>query len=243
MKYSLLIFVVLLNLNLCAQSQTEYPRVRKAHKDKDEYIQNLVKEKGIDNNKYDILITAYKKEEILQVWIKPKTRDTYEKLISYDFCNSSGVLGPKRQSGDLQIPEGFYYISYFNPASSYYLSLKVSYPNQSDRILGVKNKLGGDIFIHGACCTIGCIPITDDKIMELYVLCLEARSGGQKRIPVYIFPAKLDTKNFDILKRQFKEQQELIDFWTNIKEGYELFCKNKKKVNFSVNSKGKYIFK
>jgi len=44
---------------------------------------------------------------------------------------ASGKLGPKRQQGDMQIPEGFYHISGFNPASNFYLSLRINYPNPS----------------------------------------------------------------------------------------------------------------
>jgi len=143
----------------------------------------------------------------------------------------------------LQIPEGFYHISYFNPISSYFLSLKVSYPNKSDRILGVKDKLGGDIFIHGACCSIGCIPITNDKIKEFYILCLEAKNHGQSEIPVYIFPNEMEANKFTKLKKQYSENTELIDFWENLKIGYDLFKKTKKAISFSVDNKGKYIFK
>ena len=37
------------------------------------------------------------------------------------------------KEGDGQIPEGVYGIEYLNPNSSYYLSMKVSYPNAADR--------------------------------------------------------------------------------------------------------------
>ena len=39
-------------------------------------------------------------------------------------------------------------------------------PNAADRILGERGRLGGDIFIHGSCVTIGCVPIEDDGIEE-----------------------------------------------------------------------------
>jgi len=62
---------------------------------------------------------------------------------------------------DEQVPEGF------NPQSNFQLSLHVSYPNAADRISGSKQNLG-DIFLDGNCVTIGCIPITDDEIKEVY---------------------------------------------------------------------------
>lgn len=230
-------------LSLCSQtSQSEYKRVRQAYTDKQELIKERLHEKGIENFNYDLLLIAYKSEQVLEVWIKNKNETSYKHFYDYDFCTTSGELGPKRQEGDFQIPEGFYHISYFNPASSYYLSLKVSYPNKSDQILGTKGKLGGDIYIHGACCSIGCIPITDDKIKELYLLCLEAKNNGQAKIPVYIFPAKLEQNNFEKLIKKHQNNKKLTDFWTNIKTGYDIFDKTKKEVKFDIDNSGKYIF-
>ncbi len=111
----------------------------------------------------DILLRAYKQESELELWAKNKKDKQYTLLKTYKICASSGTLGPKRKQGDIQVPEGFYVIDRFNPVSNFYLSLGVSYPNASDKILGVKGALGGDIFIHGNCVTIGCLPISDDK--------------------------------------------------------------------------------
>jgi L,D-transpeptidase catalytic domain len=60
-------------------------------------------------------------------------------------------VGHKRFEGDEKTPEGQYTINGRNPASSYHLSLRVSYPNAQDRAYArSKGKSpGGDIFIHG----------------------------------------------------------------------------------------------
>ena len=225
------------------QKQLKYKRVRTAYKEKEEGIKKLLKEKGIIYPNYEMLILGYKQERTLEVWVK-KNKDTiFFHLKDYDFCSFSGKLGPKRMRGDLQIPEGFYYISYFNPYSSYYLSLKINYPNRSDRILGKKNKLGNDIFIHGDCCTIGCIPITDDKIKELYVLAVEAKNNGQRRIPVYIFPAEFTYDTLDCLRVHCADFKENLNFWKNLKQGYDYFQKYKKIPYINVKSNGDYIFK
>ena len=143
--------------------------------------------------------------------------------------------------GDGQIPEGFYYIKHFNPYSNFYLSLGINYPNKSDRVLSNKSRPGNDIYIHGDCVTIGCIPITDDKIKEVYLLAVEACNSGQKQIPVYIFPTKFTAKNF---ARLIEEQDdELIKFWTNLKTGYDIFESTHAKLNFYVDKQGKYNFR
>lgn len=223
--------------------QRKYARVRNAYKQKEQFLKDKLKnELKLSTLRNDILIVAYKKEELLEVWTKPKDSTKYQLFITYPFCSSSGELGPKRAHGDLQIPEGFYHIDRFNPVSSFYLSLGLNYPNRSDRILGNKNP-GGDIFLHGACCTIGCIPITDDKIMELYILAIEAKNSGQAKVPVYIFPCKMTSKNYEVLKKEHENEAELLQFWENIKTGYDKFVETKRTVPFSINSKGKYLFK
>ena len=85
----------------------------------------------------------------------------------YPMTAFSGSLGPKLREGDGQIPEGIYGIEYLNPNASYYLSLKVTYPNASDRACAKadgRTNLGGDIMIHGKAVTIGCVPVGDDAL-------------------------------------------------------------------------------
>lgn len=129
-------------------------------------------------------------------------------------------------------------IDHFNPVSNFYLSLRLNYPNLSDSILGVKGKFGSDIFIHGNCVTIGCIPITDSYIKELYWLAVQARANGQTKIPVHIFPMKMITRNMDKLKREFGEKEALISFWKNLKEGYDFFEINRTLPIIRINRQG-----
>ena len=128
-------------------------------------------------------ILAFKKERRIEVhapgWEAPR---------EYAMLGFSGTLGPKLQEGDMQIPEGIYGISYLNPNSKFHLSLKVSYPNASDRARAKKDNrtdLGGDIMIHGKNVTIGCIPIGDAAIEEVFYL---AAAVGIGNVSVVIAP-------------------------------------------------------
>lgn len=221
------------------KNQKRYSRVRTALLEKEETVIATIEKNGIKIDELNILISAYKAEKELEVYAKRKGEAIYKKVSTYSICSNSGQLGPKRKQGDLQVPEGFYYIDRFNPASNFLLSLGLNYPNQSDRKKSSYPNLGGDIFIHGSCVTIGCLPMTDDKIREIYVYALHARNNGQLKIPVYIYPFRMTDKNFVKYK---KENLELTDFWANLKSGFDKFDQNKNELSISVARNGDYTF-
>lgn len=220
--------------------QLRFQRVRQAYKENEAKVKANLTAQKLSFEAFDLLLRAYKEEGELQVFGKAKTGSDYTLLHTFDFCMLSGELGPKRKQGDYQVPEGFYHIDRFNPASNFYLSLGINYPNASDRILGHKANLGGDIFIHGSCVSIGCIPITDKGIKELYIYAVQARSGGQKKIPVLIFPNKMGEAAMAHLLKGASQAQ--ADFWTNLKAGHDLFETKHKLPRFKVNEKGHYVF-
>ena len=224
-------------------NQLKYARVRTAKAQKDSIVKELFSKKNMKFPSDNIFIRVFKSEAILELWAKDHKSDKYVKINTYNICSLSGVLGPKKQRGDLQIPEGFYQISDFNPVSNFYLSLKINYPNNSDKILGYKPDLGGDIYIHGDCVTIGCIPLTNEFIKELYWIVAWAKSEGQKDIQIHIFPSKLKEIEFNRLKEVYKGKSELIDFWRTLKTGFDYFEKHKKLPLIDILPSGKYIVK
>ncbi|OHX68622.1 L,D-transpeptidase family protein [Flammeovirga pacifica] len=221
------------------QEQLKYSRVRQAYKEKEESIKQLLSEKQINQNELRIYLRAFKQESELELWAKSQSDQQFSLLKTYEICASSGSIGPKREQGDLQVPEGFYHIDRFNPYSSYHLSLGINYPNRSDKILGVKDHLGGDIFIHGSCVTIGCLPITDEQIKELYLFCVEAKSNGQTVIPVSIFPTHLSESNFQLLKNENYTKDQL-ELWEDLKKGYQSFNENKKLPSIGFLNSGRH---
>lgn len=139
---------------------------------------------GIPELPDKILLLGLKEEQLLQVYYLSE-EGNYQLLKEYPFTAFSGELGPKLKEGDRQIPEGIYKIEYLNPNSSYHLSMKVSYPNEFDKeksTLSTVSEMGGDIFIHGKAVTIGCIPIGDEAIEELFLLASHAIDNDIKVI-------------------------------------------------------------
>ncbi len=246
-KFKIFILTIICCNNVFAQQdflsqQKKYARVRTALTEKEQTFAESLRQNGLTADNVHILIVAYKAEKKLEIYAKNKEKTVCKLIASYDICASSGLLGPKRKLGDEQVPEGFYKIDRFNPASNFYLSLGINYPNQSDKKKSNAPNLGGDIFIHGSCVTIGCLPMTDDKIKEIYLYAVFARNNGQNDIPVYIFPFRMTDANFQAYKNQYIQNQELIDFWTNLKTGYDKFVLEKKALKESIDQTGNYQF-
>jgi murein L,D-transpeptidase YafK len=163
---------------------------------------------------------------------------------TYDICQLSGKLGPKRREGDLQVPEGYYEVSEFNYHSKYLLSLGINYPNKSDKILSPYSNKGGSIYIHGNCVSIGCISMGNDNIKEIFGMCETARDKGQKHIYVHIFPTNFNDQNkVDALNNIIKNNPNIVKFENNIKKGFYLFEKTKIPPLINVDSiNGQYLY-
>ncbi len=221
-------------------AQLNYSKVKDAYDTKWPKLKEDVKAANINPENYDVYLRTFKYEKKMEVWLKNTNDSKYTLFRTYDICASSGDLGPKRQEGDGQVPEGFYTIDLFNPTSKYYLSMRVSYPNSSDAILKTGKNAGGAIMVHGNCVTIGCMPMTDDKIKELYVLCLEAKNRNST-VKIDIFPAKLTQENMKVLGNNYPKEK--LAFWNSLKLAYDYFEKNHTTRKVITDTKGNYSFK
>jgi murein L,D-transpeptidase YafK len=238
MEKLFILFVLMLPQNSFKETQLRNARVKTAYTEKEGTVKDYFSAKNLKYEKFKLFIRAFKKEQKLEVWIREMGKEGYTLLHTYDFCAVSGTLGPKRKEGDYQIPEGIYSINHFNPFSNFYLSLGIDYPNASDRILSDPKTPGGSIYIHGNCVTIGCIPLTDDKIKELYVLAVEARNSGQDKIPVHIFPTRFSATELNALKTTFPTKT--ISFWENLRLVYDDFERSKILKPVRVTRTGEY---
>ena len=109
-----------------------------------------------------------------------------EVLHEYRIALGFAPAGDKERVGDGRTPEGRYIIDLKNDRSQFHLSLRVSYPNASDRREAAARGAspGGDIFIHGTPgvwewagplhairdWTLGCIAVTNSEIEEIWAL-------------------------------------------------------------------------
>ena len=136
----------------------------------------------------EIAYVAFKDIRRLQVYGRMSARDPWRFVKEYRVQAASGTFGPKMGSGDHQVPEGIYRVEALNPNSRYHLSLRLNYPNDFDRAaaqLDGRTNLGGDIMIHGARASIGCLAMGNDTSEDLFVL---AALVGAEHVRVLISP-------------------------------------------------------
>ena len=222
--------------------QRTLPRPAEAIARKEDTLQKQFAAKKLVWPAKYIYIRSFKYDSQMEVWVKNDIKDPFQLFKTYKICALAGTLGPKRMAGDFQVPEGFYYINEFNPKSNYYLSLGLNYPNVSDRILSDSLQPGGDIYIHGSCVTVGCIPITDGQIDELYILAAHAKDAGQDFIPVHIFPIRYNVKrSSDYLNKLTKDDPSLKQFALRLEDAFDYFEKYRQLPVIMTNERGDYV--
>ncbi len=151
-------------------------------------LKNDFEKNNLSLDDFEMGILAFKKEQLLEIYVRKNETENWKLLKKYNFTAFSGEIGPKLNNGDNQIPEGIYQMEYLNPNSRFHLSIKVSYPNSFDlekAKLDKRTDLGGDIMIHGKSATIGCIPVGDKNIEEIFILATKAKN---KNFPIIIAP-------------------------------------------------------
>lgn len=223
--------------------QRTLPRPGDALKRKEDTLEKQFAAKGLKWPARYVYIRSFKYDGQMEVWVKNERSDPYKLFKTYRICALAGTLGPKRMAGDYQVPEGFYYINEFNPNSNYYLSLGLNYPNVSDRILSDSLRPGGDIYIHGSCVTVGCIPVTDQQIDEIYILAAYARNSGEDYIPVHIFPIRYSNKrSADYLASLTRNDAQLKSFADKLENVYDHFELTHQLPVIMTSNTGEYVF-
>lgn len=113
-----------------------------------------------------------------------------EVLKSFHVALGIEPLGDKQEEGDNRTPEGLYYLDLRNPHSDYFLSIRISYPNEADRRAAEARGVdpGGQIMIHGqpntptysvayyrrADWTNGCIAVSNSDMIDIWLMTRES---------------------------------------------------------------------
>jgi len=229
--------VTLLNMKLTANSNDE-DRVAAARKRCEASLRARFEKVGVKYPATEVFFRAMKREAVVELWANSTAGEALKLIATFAVTRNSGEPGPKRVQGDAQVPEGFYEVDRFNPKSLFHLSLGLNYPNASDRILSDRERPGGDIFIHGSCVSIGCLPLGDAAIEEAYLAALDSRT---RPVRVHIFPARMDAADWPAWRdEQTKRKPALAPFWEQLARGWELFDKDHRPPTVAVNKDGSY---
>jgi len=205
-------------------------------------LQKEFKAKGLEWPVRYMFIRSFKYDGQLEVWVKNQAKEKYKLFKTYRVCLLSGAMGPKRMQGDFQVPEGFYYINEFNPRSNYHLALGLNYPNASDKILSDSLRPGNGIYIHGSCVSVGCIPVTDEDIEEIYLIASSAKASGEDFIPVHVFPVRYDRKkSLEFFENYTRNNPSLEKFGLQLKAAFDKFEATKEVPLVMVDRKGAYV--
>jgi murein L,D-transpeptidase YafK len=195
---------------------------------------------GLPDTGLEIYLQVFKKEEQVQVFARRRdSGDSFLPLWVFPVMGSPFTYppdgrekdaGPKTVQGDGKVPEGCYRLTWQNEWSDFYLGYLVSYPHGGDRIRRDRwqpgRGTGGAIVLHGDAVTIGCIPVGDSGIEELFLLL--SRNGSTKKgyATLHIFPCRFDVpENEGILHRYGALRTELADFWNSLRPVYRYFEK------------------
>jgi murein L,D-transpeptidase YafK len=198
--------------------------------------------KGLEWPVKYMYIRSFKYDGQMEVWVKNEEKQKYKLFKTYKVCLLSGAMGPKRMQGDFQVPEGFYYVTEFNPHSAYHLALGLNYPNASDKILSDSLRPGNGIYIHGSCVSVGCIPVTDSDIEEIYIIASSAKANGQDFIPVHIFPVRYNRKKSLVFFENYtNNNHSLAQFELQLKAAYDKFEATKEVPIVMIDRKGDYV--
>ncbi len=186
-------------------------------------VRKLFADAGLPYPCRSIFLRAFKADDELELWAAQRHGEPMTRVQTYSICARSGELGPKRRQGDEQVPEGCYHIHRYNAWSGFHMSMRVDYPNASDRVRGHKHDLGGAIMVHGGCATIGCIPIEDGPIEEVFLASLDGRRKGGRLTPIHIFPTRLDEAGLRELKTHPDATPDRLTLWRELQPVYEAF--------------------
>lgn len=166
-----------------------------------------------------VFVRLFKEEGELEVWMQAEGNKNYTLFRVYRLSDVVGKPGPKIREGDGQAPEGFYYVpgSRLRPDSRHHLAFDIGYPNDFDRHHG---RTGKDLLVHGGSKAFGAFSLPTESMEEVYTLVEAALANGQRFFRVNSFPFRMTDARMEV---EWKRDSKWIDFWVNLKEGYDFF--------------------
>ncbi|MCX7955342.1 MAG: hypothetical protein N3A01_09185 [Bacteroidales bacterium] len=215
----------------------KHKRVQEAISEKQAIIEVLLLANNLKIDSFEVFIRIFKKEKLLELWGKNKNDKNWKLIKIYSLCIKIGPLGPRVNKID-ELPEGVYNIDNFDAESSFVLALKLNYPNPVDNFYIQSST--SPVYICGQCFSLGNFGISEPYIKELFLFAIYAVANGQSKIPVHIFPCRMNDENLKILVETNNKYEK---FWASLASVYKFFENNKIIPNIILNADGTYHIK
>lgn len=166
-----------------------------------------------------VFLRLFKESAELEAWVKPEKATRFVLLRAWSMKVAGNREGPKARSGDGRAPEGFYYVSAkrMKPSARSGGGMDLGFPNAFDEGRG---RGGSGSMIHGEGGKPEDFALGDGQLEEVYALASAALEGGQRFFRVHIFPFRMDDER---MAEEWAREAEWIEFWANLKEGYDFF--------------------
>lgn len=185
-----------------------------------------------------MFLRIFKEENEMELWLRNPAKPEFTLFKVYRLADWSGGPGPKLREGDGQAPEGFYFVSAsrLRWETRHHLGIDLGFPNEYDSFHG---RSGSGIMIHGGKASRGSYVLPEGDMDELFTLAMSAFESGQAFFRVNVFPFRMTDQR---MEKEWKRQPRWIDFWVNLKEGYDFFENVNAPPDAGVES-GRYVFR
>lgn len=231
-------------------------------------LKDICVEKGLAYPPKFVLFRAFKMEKEFEIWAANKRSDKLQLILTLPICAVDNQPSPKLEQGDGKTPEGFYNSSILYGSQADFMWIKLNnkeidtygsvgygssfkicldYPNsldknQTKKIMKHSNP-GSAICVHGNCVSIGCISFENKNYLPLFLIAANHNEKLYGKIKIHIFPFRFtdELKNKYSKKESRLSENQVLGFWSNIEEAYNLFEKNNKALKINVLN-NKYIF-
>lgn len=169
----------------------------------------------------EVAFLIFKDVRRLDLYCREESDQPWKFIKAYPVLGLSGSAGPKQAEGDRQVPEGIYEVEGLNPNSRFHVSIRLNYPNDFDRQRAKedgRDRLGGDIMIHGGSASIGCLAMGDEAAEELFIL---AAGASHDEVRVIICPTDF---RINVAVFQVDNVPWSSDLYAELKKELDAFC-------------------
>lgn len=219
-----------------------------------------------------VVLRIFKKEREAELWGMNTGQKKMALIKTLPVCAMDFEPGPKLREGDEKTPEGFYRPGFEYGSKFWFMWIDLAkpddkgevgkgssfkmcteYPNKADKLrskaAGMKSP-GSEICIHGNCASVGCASFKNRDFLHVFSFSRHHDAGAHGPLQTHIFPFRFDrvpAAEREALADAYIHasafgKEKLLRFWENLEQGFTLFNKDPRPLDFKTSRKG-YSFK